>query len=150
LPKIEPICIRQLRASDIQSAKTLLTQLGYDIDYGELSRRLRAVSCAHDHEMLIAEIEENVVGLMHIFVRPALEKPVEAIVQALVVDENFRGKGVGRALMSEAESWATRRELRSVALYAGSHREAAYDFYESIGFDNVGSAELMRRMVGND
>ena len=35
------------------------------------------------------------------FERPALEKPCEAVVQALVVDSEARGSGVGEALMRE-------------------------------------------------
>ena len=38
------------------------------------------------------------------FERPALEKPCEAVVQALVVDSEARSNGVGEALMREAEA----------------------------------------------
>ena len=47
---------------------------------------------------MVAEMEGEVVGVLHVFERPALEKPCEAVVQALVVDGERRGAGIGEAL----------------------------------------------------
>ena len=40
----------------------------------------------------------DIVGVLHVFERPALEKPCEAVVQAFVVDGERRGGGIGEAL----------------------------------------------------
>lgn len=50
--------------------------------------------------------------------RPALDKPCEAVVQALAVEDAGRSAGIGRALMREAERWAADRVLSSVAAVA--------------------------------
>ena len=39
-----------------------------------------------DHRIVVAEIEGKAGGVLHVFERPAFEKPCEAVVQALVVD----------------------------------------------------------------
>jgi GNAT superfamily N-acetyltransferase len=44
----------------------------------------------------------------NLYVRPALDKPPEVIIQAIVIDA-YRGKGIGKILMSAAESWASER-----------------------------------------
>jgi len=100
-----------------------------------------------DHRVAIAETDDGrMAGLMHVFVRPALEKPCEAVVQALVVDEALRGRGIGLALMREAEAWAAARGLASVAL----HTRHAGAFYTRLGYAKVASADLMRKQLGRE
>jgi GNAT superfamily N-acetyltransferase len=65
-------------------------------------------------------------------------------VQALVVDERMRGRGIGLALMHEAEAWAAARGLPSVALYTRN----AQAFYARLGYDMVAAPDLMRKPLG--
>ena len=85
------------------------------------------------------------VGVLHMFERPALEKPCEAVVQALVVDSEARSSGVGEALMHEAEAWAQRRKLPSVSLYSRADRKRAHAFYERIGYRIKATSVRMER-----
>jgi ribosomal protein S18 acetylase RimI-like enzyme len=78
-----------------------------------------------------------------VFRRPALEKPCEAIVQALVTDAGVRGRGLGNALMRLAEEWASARGLESIAL----HTRKAQAFYEGLGYNRVASSDLMRKTL---
>ena len=64
---------------------------------------MRDVTSTADHLVLVAEVEGRVVGLLHVFVRPAIENPREAVVQALVVGEAYRRAGVARSSMAAAE-----------------------------------------------
>src|SRR5262249_38039551 len=132
------------RQADLPTARELLRQLGYEIGVEELTRRLARVLEARDHRVVIAEHGGRVVGLMHVFVRPALEKPCEVVVQALVVDETLRGRGIGQALMREAEAWAAARGLESVTL----HTRRAGGFYARLGYANVAAADFMRKRLG--
>jgi N-acetylglutamate synthase-like GNAT family acetyltransferase len=136
--------IRALRQADMPTAHELLRQLGYDVGVEELAARLAHVLAAADHCVAVAEQDGRVIGLMHVFVRPALEKPCEALVQALVVDERMRGRGIGLALMHEAEAWAAARGLPSVALYTRN----AQAFYARLGYDMVAAPDLMRKPLG--
>jgi ribosomal protein S18 acetylase RimI-like enzyme len=92
------------------------------------------VLATDDHRIIVAEVEGKVVGVLHMFERPALEKPCEAMVQALVVDSEARSSGVGEALMREAEAWAQSRKLPAVSLYSRVDRKRAHAFYERIGY----------------
>ena len=98
-----------------------------------------------DHRIVVADVEGKVVGVLHMFERPALEKPCEAVVQALVVDSEARSSGVGETLMREAEAWAQNRKLPSVSLYSRDDRKRAHAFYERIGYRIKATSVRMER-----
>jgi GNAT superfamily N-acetyltransferase len=125
----------------------LLQQLGYAVDGVEVADRMARVGAAAGHRAIVAEIDGRVVGLLHVFERAALEKPCEALVQALVVDEASRGRGVGRALMREAEDWARARGLPCISLHTRIDRDDACAFYTSLGYETAATAHLMRKTL---
>ncbi|SJZ53033.1 Predicted N-acetyltransferase YhbS [Enhydrobacter aerosaccus] len=139
--------VRDLQPADLPAVVGLLDQLGYALEGAEVEARLQQVRQAPGHRVRVAEREGKVVGLLHVFERPALEKPREAIVQSLVVDATVRGSGIGAALMRDAEGWARDRSLVSVALYTQIGREAAHAFYETIGYAKANTSHLMRRYL---
>ena len=65
---------------------------------GEVTRRYDAIVRTEGHSLFVAEHNEQVIGLLHLYARPALDKPPAIIVQALVVDDAARGSGIGRAV----------------------------------------------------
>jgi N-acetylglutamate synthase-like GNAT family acetyltransferase len=133
--------IRAFRQADLSTARALLRPLGHEIGAEELSARPARVLDTPGHRVAVTEHDGRIAGLMHLFVRPALEKPCEAVVQALVVDEALRGRGTGRALMCEAEAWAAARGLASVGL----HTRDAQAFYARLGYAKDAAADFMRK-----
>lgn len=121
--------IRDARPGDMEAVRRLIGQLADEPGEAEFRRRFERVWSAAGHRMIVAEAAGKVVGVLHVFERPALEKPSEAMVQALVVDSAERSAGVGEALMRGAETWAAGRKLSSVALYTRVDRERARAFY---------------------
>jgi GNAT superfamily N-acetyltransferase len=103
------LTIREIAVEDLPEVRKLLAQLGYNLEAAEVRDRYEAVTKAADHSLSVAERNAQVIGLLHLYARPALDKPPEVIVQALVVDEAARGKGVGRMLMEVAERWSGQR-----------------------------------------
>lgn len=137
--------VRDLQPADLPAAAILLDQLGYALHEAEVRARFDQLQSAPGHRARVAELDGQVVGLLHVFERPALEKPCEAVVQSLVVDANCRGSGVGAVLMADAEAWARARGLSSVALYTNVRREPAHAFYRRIGYAQAATSHLMRR-----
>jgi ribosomal protein S18 acetylase RimI-like enzyme len=126
--------VRDARPSDVSAVHRLIGQLADAPDEAAFRARFERVLATDDHRVIVAEIEDEVVGVLHLFERPALEKPCEAVVQALVVDSEARSSGVGEALMREAEAWAQNRKLPSVSLYSRVDRKRSHAFYERIGY----------------
>ena len=141
------IAIRPVAEADLPALPGLLAQLGYPMPVEEAARRLAAVQAAPGHAVLVAAREGRVLGLLRLFLRPALEKPPEVVVQALVVEAGLRGSDLGGRLLRAAEDWARAQGQPSVSLHSGAQRDAAHAFYAAQGYARLGSAVLFRKPV---
>jgi len=61
-----------------------------------------------------------------------------AKVSALVVDERWRGRGVGKALVAALEDEALTRGCGLLFLTTNARRADAHAFYSRLGFDHTG------------
>jgi GNAT superfamily N-acetyltransferase len=139
--------VREIADADIPIATVLLGQLGYEMTQDEMARRLAIVLRDSSHRVWVCEANGRVVGVLHAFFRPALEKPPEVVVEALVVEAAQRSRGVGERLMAEAEVFARRFPNASVSLYSGTQRIDAHRFYERLGYIRSGTSALMRKKL---
>lgn len=152
--------LREMTGSDVPAVCGLLRELGYELTEGEIARRLRDVDRHPDHLALVLEDDDGedggedggeqegggpIVAFLHMFDRPAIEKPREAIVQALVVTEARRGAGLGQAMMEWVETWARDRGLTSIALSTQTHRGDAQVFYHRLGYRTAAESRLLRK-----
>jgi GNAT superfamily N-acetyltransferase len=137
--------IRDSRPDDLPVVRRLIGQLADVPDEAQFRARFECVSATPGHRIIVAEMDGEIVGVLHVFERPALEKPCEAVVQAFVVDGKRLGAGIGEALMREAEAWAASRQLASTALYTRIDRDRARMFYERIGYRLKATSHLMVR-----
>ena len=135
--------IRRLRQDDDDDVSELLEQLGYAVPIGEVTRRLERILASDTHFAAVAEVDGRVNGFVHADERPALERPCQAVLQASVVRSDARRLGIGKLLMSAAESWARYRGLEEMALHTRIDRADARRFYESIGYSGVATSHLM-------
>lgn len=139
--------IRPIADGDVPEATVLLGQLGYDMPQDELARRLATVLRDAGHRVWVCEANGRVVGILHAFFRPALDKAPEVMVQALVVEAAQRSKGIGERLMAEAEAFARSFPGASVSLYSGTARADAHRFYERLGYARIATSALMRKKL---
>jgi ribosomal protein S18 acetylase RimI-like enzyme len=139
--------IREVQEADLPSVHGLLRQLGYDVRKTEIRQRIDAVVSAPDHHAFVAVLDNSVIGLAHVYERAALEKPLEAVVQSLIVDRQHRGNGVGKMLMQAAESWAENRGVASVVLHTRVDREDARQFYAKLNYETLATSNLMRKRL---
>jgi GNAT superfamily N-acetyltransferase len=140
--------IRRMTVEDIPASQHLLSQLGYPMDVSEVRRRFDAVAGADDHAVMVAADDGRVIGLCHMHARLTLDKPPEAELQALVVDQATRGLGVGKLIMAAAEAWATVCGCRSATVGSHVSRPIAHAFYESLGYRNEAASHQMRKPLG--
>lgn len=57
-----------------------------------------------------------------------------AYVYAMIVEDAYRGKGIGKKLIEKAFETARDRKCKKIELDSGFQRELAHKFYEQMGF----------------
>ncbi|MGB9093856.1 MAG: GNAT family N-acetyltransferase [Gallionella sp.] len=57
-----------------------------------------------------------------------------AWIEDMIVQEQFRGKGVGKALLDRAREWAMARGAKRIQLLADADNAPALDFYQHLGW----------------
>ena len=143
-PPSSAVEIRRATDADASSIATLLAHLGYPAEADEVPERLQRLRSAGD-EAFVAEIDRATVGLATVHSRAVLHaaRPVVQLT-ALVVPPEMRGRGVGRALVDEAERWAKTRGADRLVVTTALHRAEAPLFYERIGFEHTGRRYVKR------
>lgn len=58
----------------------------------------------------------------------------KGMIEDVVVDQNFRAKGIGRKLMDKLLEEGKKQHLDEILLFSGHHRTAAIHLYKSLGF----------------
>jgi GNAT superfamily N-acetyltransferase len=143
-PASSAVEIRLATDADAPSLASLLAHLGYPADAAELPERLRRLRSGGD-DALVAQVDGATVGLATVHARTMLHaaRPIVQLT-ALVVPPEMRGRGVGRALVDEAERWAKARGADRLIVTTALHRVDAPLFYERIGFEHTGRRYVKR------
>ena len=85
-------------------------------------------------ELLTAVDDGRVVGMLTLVVY-RMPSGIKARIEAVVVDESVRGRGVGELLTREAMSRAVAAGAQRVELTSRPAREAANRLYPRLGFE---------------
>lgn len=86
----------------------------------------------------VAEVESKVVGMCtaQILISTAQGTPV-ALVEDMIVDVDYRRKGIGRGLMQAIEAWARFHGATRLQLLADRLNIPALKFYERLGWSTT-------------
>lgn len=86
--------------------------------------------------LLVAEDEGIVVGTVQVTAIQYLLFRAEriAVIEAVFVDANHQGQGVGQHLMAAAEDWARKNGCLEVELTSNKQRPRAHAFYKKLGY----------------
>ncbi len=109
--------------------------LGYETDINLIKKRLNNLDNNRE-TVFVAELDGEVVGVIHAETFETLYYKPIANVLSLAVRENRRQQGIGKALMSEVEKWSKSKGLDEIRIESACHRKAAHGFYRKIGFDS--------------
>ena len=140
------VTIRPATDADADAIAALFTDEGYPAGPSDIVERLTRFASAHSR-VLVAEHDGTVLGFVAIHALPRFEHDDRIVrILALVVDAGARERGVGRALMAEAESIAAELGAAFIEITAGHHRPDARRLYESAGYDATVAAYLRKKL----
>jgi ribosomal protein S18 acetylase RimI-like enzyme len=135
--------MRSAEPADLDSLVSLLAALfaiEEDFVFDEAKQR-RGLSLMLENErgcVLVAEAEGLVIGMCsgQLLVSTA-EGGLSLLVEDVVVDEQWRGRGIGRLLMAAISDWAREKKVSRLQLLADRNNIPALDFYRSLGWQTT-------------
>ena len=141
-PNPAAVRIRNAQTSDMDAMVGLLKALfsieaDFTIDEPRQRRGLKLMldGCLKHRCIKVAEAAGQVIGMCtaQTLISTA-EGGIVALVEDVVVDLQFRGKGIGCKLMEGIEDWARSRGATRMQLLADRTNFSALDFYDKIGW----------------
>lgn len=140
------VTFRLAQASDAAAIAALFTDEGYPAGPSDIVARLGHFD-DEVSRVLVAEHEGDILGFIAVHAMPRFEHDDRILrILALVVDAGARERGVGKALMGEAERVGRELGAAFVELTAGHHRPEARHLYESLGYDSTVTAYLRKKL----
>ena len=145
--------IRPCTMTDLPSMLPLMAQLGYPTDLTSLERVFVRFMDSSGYGVVISCLNERIIGWIAwskslLLVSEAARFRIEG----LVVDEEYRGQGIGKKLMLYVEEVAGANGKTIIELTSGLRRsqDRSHEFYKSLGYRNDGSkAKLyLRKEIG--
>ena len=96
----------------------------------------RQIAADPRQHLLVAEAHGRIVGTVHLIVIPHLSRSCQpsGLLESMVVDEAYRRKGVGAALLREAGRLAREAGCYKLALSSNLARRGAHRFYSRLGW----------------
>lgn len=135
---------RQAGAADLEAIVALLDDddiaRGRAGHVGGVTPRIRAafeeISASIDHELWLAEIAGRIVATLQLSFLPGLSRDGmrRAQVEAVRVQGDLRGQGIGAAFVRHAIEHARARGCGLVQLTTDARRADAHRFYARLGF----------------
>lgn len=136
----DKVIIRKATIDDIGAMADLLGELfsiedDFTIDAPSQIRGLRLLLQNTENTVLVVQLDNSVIamGTVQRLVSTAMGGYV-GLIEDLIVSEQYRGRGIGKELLTALVRESELLGLKRLALAADSRNAAAIDFYHRYGF----------------
>lgn len=137
------IVYREFKDADQAGLVSLMSELGYEVDHDALCHRISGIR-AQGGEVLVAELGGVVVGCVNAIIDIRLAEGKFGEVVSLVVSQDHRNMGVGKALVKGAEHWLSSR-CDIIRVRANAIRGEAHAFYRLLGYEEIKSQKVFAK-----
>lgn len=132
------VTLRPARQADTGQVALLMTELGYPSSEADVKDRLDRSLASRTSCCLVAEREDEVVGLMSAELVPYFPTGSTICrVTSLVVSSRHRRRGVGEKLITAAAKFAREHSCSGIEVTSAVRRVDAHRFYERLGFSRT-------------
>ncbi|MEI6462243.1 MAG: GNAT family N-acetyltransferase [bacterium] len=134
---MEDINIKLAKEEDLQEVLRLYGQLweNFKFDLDVVKERFKRDLDTRRKDYYLAILNEKVIGVCAMTYREDIWDGNIASIEELVVDKDFRGKGLGKKLLEYITQIAKEKNCYSIELHSNMKRLDAHRFYENNGFD---------------
>ena len=133
------IKIREIIQDDLEDLLKLYEQLGPN-PFVQVDEHIldvwNNILQNKDYHIVVAEVEGKVVSTCTCVIIPNLthnQRPY-AVVENVVTDQNFRGKGYATSCLDFAKEIAIKNNCYKLMLMTGSKKETTLNFYRNAGY----------------
>ena len=126
---------RVLRFEDKGQLVELLKQLSPTFDASDFA--LLALIKSKSFFGFVVENNNKIAGFGSLIVYPTILNGIVGRIEDVVVDQEYRGQGIGRKIMQMLIRQAFNCEVDKINLTSNPKREAARRLYQSLGFKKV-------------
>ncbi len=139
--------VREAKKEDAGVLNDLSRQLGYPRTLEETKRHLDAILSNDTETVFVVTDNGTVIAWMHIFYTIRLESGSFCELGGLVVDEQYRGRGIGKILVEKAMEWTASRSAPVLRLRSNVIRGDAHRFYRRLGFTESKEQKVFDRLL---
>jgi len=144
------IIIRKATLADLESMIDLLTELfsievDFTIDRSKQSNGLKILLRSGSASLWVAEVNSEVVGMVSAQMNiSTAEGGLSALLEDLIVRQEFRKQGIGTKLLNTAINWAEFKGAKRVQLLSDKRNQPALDFYTKEGWTTTNMIALRK------
>lgn len=146
------LVVRRAGAGDAAALRRLYGQLVPEEtpDEGAMAELLDDLATRPDNRLLVGEVDGVVVATCQLVLydNPVRVPGRKAVLDSVVVDESWRGLGLGRRLVERACADLEAAQCRIIGVSAGYERTTGHRLYENAGFVRYGYH--FQRKTGSD
>jgi len=128
------ITVRCITVDDAKTISSLSAQLGYPLTEAQTLGNIEAILSLDHLNAFVAIHQNKVVGWMGVAQIIMIETLPYCEINGLVIDKNYRSKGIGKLLIEKAKQWAREKGNDKLRLRCNVIRTEAHLFYQHLGF----------------
>lgn len=131
------IRVRRMKKKDAADVALLSAQLGYPLSEKQILKNIKAVRKNKEHDAFVAKDNKKITGWIGVAKIIMIESAPYCEINGLVVDEDYRGKGIGKILIEKAKQWGREKALATMRVRCNVKRTETHSFYTHLGFTEI-------------
>ena len=142
------ISIRSITNNDFEKVSKLLLQLGYKATPYDLKIRIERINSHEKGNVFVAETDSNeIIGCVQALIDTRFAGGSFGEIVSLVVDESYRGKGIGKKLIDTAADWLKQKGEKTLRIRCNVIRDETHKFYEHLGFIEKKKQKIFEKSI---
>lgn len=146
------VVIRPAQFEDIDAMVKLIALIfsvekDFDVDVDKQRRGIEMfLEYPNGRCLLVAEIQQKVIGMCSAQrLISTAEGGWKALIEDVVVEESFRGRGIGKRMLDAISIWAERQGVKRLDLLADRNNENGLSFYNHLSWDRTNLVALQKK-----
>lgn len=132
------ILFRNIKKQDIENMVQMCAEIGYEMRYEALSERINDIIKNKNSIIIVAADEENKpAGWIQLEISNFIFSERSCNILGLFVGKEYRGRRIGKKLLSKAAEWAKENKCTGLEIYSDITRIDSHEFYRHLDFKHI-------------